>query len=248
MSKDPAFLFYPGDAANDTQFMNRLERGAYFDLVKSQRLFGGFTAVQLRKILGADFETVWPSLELVLEKDGDLFFVGWLRVSISKRDDYSKKQSERIKKRWNNDGNTTVLPKKENEIENRNEIEKVDEVEIKPKSEKQKSELPTVYLTRKIDVPFGWPDEQFRAAWDEWRMYRKRRHRFVFDSTSTEQSAVKRLADEVHGEDWKWIEDCMKFCMEKGWMSIIPSAYRKHIASISHDKKHNSFSTKATPV
>lgn len=244
MSKDPAFLFYPGDAANDTQFMNRLERGAYFDLVKSQRLFGGFTAVQLRKILGNDFESVWPSLELVLEKDGDLFFIGWLRVSISKRDEYSKKQSDRIKKRWNNDGITVVIPKKEIEIEIKNESE----VEIELKPEKQKSELPTVYLTRKIDVPSGWPEEQFRAAWDEWRIYRKRRHRFVFDSISTEQSAVKRLADEVKGEDWKWIEDCMKFCMEKGWMSIIPPAYRKYLANIPQDKKHNSFSTKATPV
>jgi len=123
MAKDPAFLFYPGDASNDTQFMNRLERGAYFDLVKAQRLFGGYTTVQLRKILGNDFETVWPALELVLERDGDLYFVGWLRSSISKRDDYSKKQSERVKKRWNNDGNTVVLPKKENEIGIENRIE-----------------------------------------------------------------------------------------------------------------------------
>ena len=118
MAKDPAFLFYPGDASNDTQFMNRLERGAYFDLVKGQRLYGGYTVVQLRKILGNDFESVWPSLELVLEFDGERYFVGWLKSSISKREDYSKKQSERVKKRWNNYGNTVVLPK----IVNENEI------------------------------------------------------------------------------------------------------------------------------
>lgn len=123
MPKDPAFLFYPGDASNDTQFMNRLERGAYFDLMKAQRLFGGYTAVQIRKVLGNDFEEVWPALELVLQFDGEKYFIGWLAESISKREDYSKKQSERIKKRWNKDGNTAVLPKKENEIEIENEIE-----------------------------------------------------------------------------------------------------------------------------
>lgn len=134
MAKDPAFLFYPADASNDTQFMNRLERGAYFDLVKGQRLYGGYTAVQLRKILGIDYEAVWPALELVLERDGDLYFIGWLRSSISKREDYSKKQSERIKKRWNNGGNTTVLPKKENENEIENE--NIDDIEKEPRAKK----------------------------------------------------------------------------------------------------------------
>lgn len=131
MAKDPAFLFYPGDASNDTQFMNRLERGAYFDLMKAQRLFGGYTAVQLRKVLGSDFEAVWPALELVLQFDGEKYFIGWLAESISKRDSYSKKQSERVKARWNNDGNTAVLPKKENEIEI--EIENRIEKEERPK-------------------------------------------------------------------------------------------------------------------
>lgn len=134
MAKDPAFLFYPADASQDTQFMNRLERGAYFDLVKGQRMYGGFTVVQLRKILGNDFESVWPSLELVLEFDGERYFVGWLKLSILKRDSYSEKQSERVKKRWNNDGNTTVLPKKENEIAIENET--LIDIEIKEENQK----------------------------------------------------------------------------------------------------------------
>jgi len=119
MAKDPAFLFYPGDASDDTQFMNRLERGAYFDLVKVQRRFHGFTVVQLRKILGKDFDEVWPSIELILEQENDTYFIGWVRQSIEKRENFNKKQSDRIKQRWNNDGNTVVLPK----ILNENRIE-----------------------------------------------------------------------------------------------------------------------------
>ena len=114
MSKDPAFLFYPADASEDTQFMNRLERGAYFDIVKSQRLFHGFTVVQLRKILGKDFDEVWPSIELILKREGDEYFIGWVRESIVKREEYSKKQSDRVYKRYNH-GNTVDVPIIENE-------------------------------------------------------------------------------------------------------------------------------------
>lgn len=145
MAKDPAFLFYPGDASNDTQFMNRLERGAYFDLMKAQRLFGGYTAVQLRKVLGSDYEAVWPALELVLQFEDDKYFIGWLAESISKRDSYSKKQSERVKARWNNDGNTAVLPKKE--IENEIVIEIKKETEKKARFQKPELSQVTTYMT-----------------------------------------------------------------------------------------------------
>jgi len=154
MAKDPAFLFYPGDASNDTQFMNRLERGAYFDLVKGQRLYGGYTVVQLRKILGNDFESVWPSLELVLEFDGERYFVGWLKSSISKREDYSKKQSERVKKRWNNYGNTVVLPK----IVNENEIVNETGIEVRKESVRENQfQKPTV-LEIQIYLLEKYPD------------------------------------------------------------------------------------------
>ncbi len=121
MSKDPAFLFYPADASEDTQFMNRLERGAYFDLVKSQRIFGGFTMVQLRKVLGADFETVKDSILAIMKTEGDIYFIPWVKESIARREEYSKKQSDRAKERWNKDNShgstmadTTAMPQKGN--------------------------------------------------------------------------------------------------------------------------------------
>jgi len=110
MAKDPAFLFYPADASEDTQFMNRLERGAYFDLVKSQRLFHGYTTEQLRKVLGRDYEEVWPSLDLILKHDESGYFISWVRDSLTSRKEYQQKQKERVEKRWNNRGNTVVLP------------------------------------------------------------------------------------------------------------------------------------------
>lgn len=172
MTKDPAFLFYPADASNDTQFMNRLERGAYFDLVKGQRLYGGYTVVQLRKILGTDFETVWPALELVLEFDGEKYFVGWLKTSISKREDYSKKQSERVKKRWDNNGNTAVLPKKENENGIENEDENIEGVEGQnPKREPKKFIPPTEKEWAEFFIEKGLNDKTvMRNAYDHYAL------------------------------------------------------------------------------
>lgn len=131
MSKDPAFLFYDGDAARDVSHMNRLERGAYFDLIQAQRKFGGFTTDQARKILGKDFSDCWDAISLVLSTDENGFFIEWVRDSINKRKEHAEKQRNRIQQYWDkkketdipkqNDGNTVVLPL-ENESENVNEI------------------------------------------------------------------------------------------------------------------------------
>lgn len=98
--KDPAFLFYPADASEDTQFMNRLERGAYFDLLKAQKKFKRFSLDLIRKVLGKDFETCWPALEVILFKDGDCYFIRWADDAIRRRAEYSEKQRARIKEYW----------------------------------------------------------------------------------------------------------------------------------------------------
>ena len=113
--EDPAFLFYPADASEDTQFMNRLERGCYFDLLKAQKKFRRFTIEQIRKVLGRDFEECWPSLEVILKQDEGGYFIEWANNSIERRKEYSKTQSERIRKYWDeqrkNHGNTTEEPR-----------------------------------------------------------------------------------------------------------------------------------------
>lgn len=129
MAKDPAFLFYDGDAARDVSHMNRLERGCYFDLIQAQRKFGGYTVEQARKILGKDFDSCWDALTLVLTQENGIFFIEWMRDSILKRKAYSEIQRERIQNYWDKKkkipryyrGNTTDIPL-ENEIENENVI------------------------------------------------------------------------------------------------------------------------------
>ncbi len=92
MAKDPAFLFYSADASEDVSHMNRLERGAYFDFIQAQRKFHGITTEQARKILGKDFDEVWPALEMVLSCENDQYFIRWMRDGIKKRAEYAEKQ------------------------------------------------------------------------------------------------------------------------------------------------------------
>jgi len=127
MAKDPAFLFYDGDAARDVSHMNRLERGCYFDLIQAQRKFHGITTEQARKILGKDFDSCWPALEMVLDSGSDGFFIGWLRDSMQKRQEYSEKQRKRIQDYWDKkaiprkfQASTAVIPP-EDEDANANE-------------------------------------------------------------------------------------------------------------------------------
>lgn len=143
MDKDPAFLFYPGDASDDTQFMNRLERGCYFDLLKAQKKHRKFSIQLIQKVLGRDFETCWPSIELVLQKEGDLYFIGWVHDSMENRAAHAAKQKKRIQDYWDkkkatglNQTNTTEQPNQErgNSLENENAIENENDFKNKKES------------------------------------------------------------------------------------------------------------------
>jgi len=93
---DFCFTYYDGDAARDMAHMNRLERGAYSDIVISQRKFGHLTRDQIKKILGKDFDDCFGAVELVLKRDEKgLFFIEWLEQSEKKAKIHSKRQSDK---------------------------------------------------------------------------------------------------------------------------------------------------------
>ncbi len=92
---DFCFTYYDGDAARDMAHMNRLERGAYTDIIISQRKFGHLTGAQITKILGRDFDECWGAIELILKKDSEeKFFIDWLDASELKAKKQAAHQSE----------------------------------------------------------------------------------------------------------------------------------------------------------
>jgi hypothetical protein len=152
--EDFCFTYYDGDAARDTTHMNRLERGAYHDVVISQRKFGHLTIEQVKKILGKDFIDCWPAIELIMKIDTEgKFFIEWLDTSIIKSRKHSKKQTENVTKRYQT--STKHLPKEEmvtplgdgNEDGNDNEVV----IEFKEK-ESKKIESPEVEILE-TDIP-----------------------------------------------------------------------------------------------
>lgn len=206
MAKDPAFLFYDGDAARDVSHMNRLERGAYFDLIQAQRKFGGYTMEQARKILGKDFDEVWPALELILSKtDDDKYFLEWVQNSIENRKEHAEKQRKRIQDYWdrkrqeeqeeinsnpiprNNHGTTAVVP-----LVNENEIENViidkEGVQGEKKSASVKKQLdPDESLMSKINYT-----PEFEAIFLKWLRYKRKRKQSYRDEDSA-QLAYNKL-------------------------------------------------------
>jgi len=88
MSKDPAFLFYDGDAARDVSHMTRLERGCYFDLIQAQKKFGRLSEEIIRKVLGKDFDECWENVKISLSYVDRMYFIEWLEDSINKRKNF----------------------------------------------------------------------------------------------------------------------------------------------------------------
>jgi hypothetical protein len=95
--EDFCFTYYDGDALRDMSHMNRLERGAYNDIVLQQRKFGWLTLEQIKKILGKDFNEVWESVSLILVLDeiDKKYYVDWLHKSVVQMRAHSKHQAEK---------------------------------------------------------------------------------------------------------------------------------------------------------
>lgn len=111
--EDFCFTYYDGDAARDMAHMTRLERGAYTDIIISQRKFGRLTLDQIRKILGRDFTEVWPAISLVMKEydtaplfagssQPKLYAIEWVESSIERSKKHAHRQTENIKKRFKN--------------------------------------------------------------------------------------------------------------------------------------------------
>lgn len=101
---DFCFNFYDGDATRDMAHMNRLERGAYMDIIIQQRQRGHLSIEDIKRFLSKDFDTVWGAIEWVMKKAPDgKFFVEWLQNSEVRAKEHSTKQKENRAKAQPND-------------------------------------------------------------------------------------------------------------------------------------------------
>ncbi len=171
-SKDPAFLFYPGDYLRDTQCLSERSQVAYDRIMcehmrnicisKSQFIF--FT----KKMTPDEIS----ELKMVLLETDKGFQIEWVVASILKRKAYSESRREnRVSKP--NKHMKNISKSHDEQMENENE-------DVNENINRDKVEFVN---------PFG---ENF-SAWSGWLDYKREEHREKYRSPKTEQAAADKL-------------------------------------------------------
>jgi len=88
MSKDPAFLFYPGDWLGGTMGMTFEQKGCYLELLMMQFNHGKFTELQAKQVLSICFDNAWPMLKNKFIQENGYYYNERLQEEVNKRKNY----------------------------------------------------------------------------------------------------------------------------------------------------------------
>lgn len=237
--EDFCFTYYDGDAARDTTHMNRLERGAYHDIVISQRKFGHLSLDQVKKILGRDFVECWPAVELIVKVDAEgKFFIEWLEMSIKKMRAHSKKQSQNVTKRYQNStkpipNEQTVTPLEDGDgngdgivIENKKEREEKNDSRETPDFSRPDVEGD--------ELIFPINTTPAKELWAHWKKYRWEKYQARYGFMG-EQADLKRL----EGMNFNQIQSTILAAISNGWKNLYPEQNRNQSNGTGNKKQQH---------
>lgn len=215
MSKDPAFLFYPGDWLGGTMSFTRSHKGAYMDVLMAQFNQGHLPLADIEFILGADFAPMWePKLKAkFLQDENGLWYNKKLEDEMIKRRNYTKSRKDNLNGKKKKKASKSphmdnhMGQHMENGNENTNELGNTDGNTKPPKKEKPK-----------IEVVLPFDTDSFRTAWEGWKDYQRTQHRFSFKSPTTEQISLKHLS-EMAGTEEKALK-IIQQSMANGWKGL----------------------------
>ncbi len=133
MSKDPAFLFYPGDYLRDTQCLSEKTQVAYDRIMCEHMRNICISQQQLNFFTKRLSDEEKEELKMLLTENENGFEITWVAESIIKRKEYSdSRRKNRIKKEITYDKDMkTYISHMENENENENEIIIDNKIKIK---------------------------------------------------------------------------------------------------------------------
>lgn len=143
MSKDPAFLFYPGDWTLGTMHMSLLEKGAYFELLMLQFARGKFTEAHAKHMLKDSFDLAWPHIKEKFQTDGEHFWNTRLQEETEKRLKFTESRRNNASTVKKEEAKQKHMPEhmhEHMEDENKNENESKDQ-EKREESEKGKGKI-----------------------------------------------------------------------------------------------------------
>lgn len=221
---DFCFNFYDGDATRDMAHMNRLERGAYTDVIIQQRQRGHLSLNDLKKFLSKDFDAVWPALEWILKKDAaGLFFIEWLENSEKKAKAHSVKQKENRAKALNKE------PKRNQPPTKRQPKTKSGQPSVEPLGNGDGNENGLKKNKNESDRDFYEPDIQgeeiffpidtpaMRNLWAAWKQHRWKNFNTAYGMMG-EQAALKQL----EGLDFHQARSAIQQAISSNWKNLYP--------------------------
>jgi uncharacterized protein YdaU (DUF1376 family) len=193
MSKDPAFLFYPGDWLGGTMTMTRHHKGAYMDILMAQFNEGHMSLQQIKTVLGEKDEHLWEEVlkKKFKEDESGLFYNEKLENEIVKRRVFTESRRRNLshtgKHMEDHKGSDMGLRmENENENENKNNKSKCkpktplpDNFEISDRVRKWASEKGHVNLEQHLESfklkcrakdyrYVNWDDAFMNAIRDNW--------------------------------------------------------------------------------
>ncbi len=90
MTNDPAFLFYYSDWLVSTQFMSRVVKGCYIDILAHQADKWELSLEDIKAICGTAFKMSWKELQKKFVEDKGMYYNQKLRDIVIKRKKFSE--------------------------------------------------------------------------------------------------------------------------------------------------------------
>ena len=87
-----------------------------------------------------------------------------------------------------------------------------------PISKQQKK---TIETSNELQLPDGFEIDEFRDAWQTWKLYKKEEHRFNYKSTISEQTTIHKLHQDTNGSS-KHAIIAIGNAIARGWKGIFP--------------------------
>lgn len=137
MSKNPAFLFYPGDWLAGTMFMSIEEKGAYITLLCAQFEHGPLSEEKILQIITLQ---LWENIRHKFKKNSKGFYNKRLQFEQEKREKYTKSRGNNrrnISNSYENDKQDTSSSH-DIDVENENENENKDDNTVDSNKEESK--------------------------------------------------------------------------------------------------------------
>jgi len=161
MSKDPAFLFYPGDWNLGTMHMTLTEKGAYIELLMLQFARDKFTLAHAKHMLNGSFDLVWATIQEKFVTDGKYYWNERLKEEKEKRIKFteSRRNNSLSSKKYDKDMIEHMQPHMEDENKDENKDNK---------RRRKPFKKPTIEEVKQFFIDNGYKAE---IGEDKWHYY-----------------------------------------------------------------------------